>query len=95
MLQPNIIIFVEKQRSRSTFSLVSQDLVVSRCEKCCPNQKIAETCRWLSRVALDVGANSPTKSLSCSNNEARKHLKSEDKAAKSNLLTVSSRVTLD
>uniref|UniRef100_A0A914CI92 Uncharacterized protein n=1 Tax=Acrobeloides nanus TaxID=290746 RepID=A0A914CI92_9BILA len=78
----------QRPRSNSTFSLVSQDLVVSRCENCSPNQKIAETCRWLSRVALDVGVNSPTKSLSCSNNKARKHLKSEGKAAKSNLLTV-------
>jgi hypothetical protein len=88
MLQPNIIIFVDKHRSRSTFSLVSQDLVVSRCEKCCPSQKIAETFRWLSSIALDVGDNSPTKSLSCSNNEARTHLKSESKTAKSNFLTV-------
>uniref|UniRef100_A0A914CLF2 Uncharacterized protein n=1 Tax=Acrobeloides nanus TaxID=290746 RepID=A0A914CLF2_9BILA len=85
----------QRPRSNSTFSLVSQDLVASRCEKCCPNQKIAETCRWLSRVALDIGANSPTKSLSCSNNKARKHLKSEGETAKSNLLTVNRRVTLD
>uniref|UniRef100_A0A914EB40 Uncharacterized protein n=1 Tax=Acrobeloides nanus TaxID=290746 RepID=A0A914EB40_9BILA len=74
----------QKPRSHSTFSLVSQDLVVSRCEKCCPNQKIAET---LSRIATDVGVNSPTKSLSCSNNKARKHLNSESKATKSNLLS--------
>uniref|UniRef100_A0A914DZE7 Uncharacterized protein n=1 Tax=Acrobeloides nanus TaxID=290746 RepID=A0A914DZE7_9BILA len=79
----------QKPRSNSTFSLVSQDLVVSRCEKCCPSQKIAETFRWLSRIPLDVEVNSPTKSLvSCSNNEARNHPKSESKAAKSNLLTV-------
>uniref|UniRef100_A0A914CL01 Uncharacterized protein n=1 Tax=Acrobeloides nanus TaxID=290746 RepID=A0A914CL01_9BILA len=67
----------QRPRSHSTFSLVSQDLVASRCENCCPNQKIAETCRWLSRIATDVGANSPTKSLPCSNNKARKHIKSE------------------
>ena len=66
-----IIIFVERPRSHSTFSLVSQNLVVSRCEKCSPSQKIAEACRWLSRIALNVKVNSPTESLvSCSKNEA-------------------------